>query len=62
MSRFLMYARGMTVCEIQGFVLDQYRVEVSADFISTIAVDMEALAELASAAQRPCDLISTLYE
>ncbi len=30
-----MYGRGMTVREIQGFLLDQYRVEVSADFIST---------------------------
>jgi transposase-like protein len=32
-----MYARGMTVREIQGFLLDQYRVEVSADFISTVS-------------------------
>ena len=31
-----MYARGMSVREIQGFLLDQYRVEVSADFISTV--------------------------
>jgi putative transposase len=31
-----MYARGMTVREIQGFLLDQYKVEVSADFISTV--------------------------
>ena len=31
-----MYARGMTVREIQGFLLEQYRVEVSADFISTV--------------------------
>lgn len=31
-----MYARGMTVREIQGFLLDQYRVEVGADFISTV--------------------------
>src|SRR5450755_3070978 len=31
-----MYARGMTVREIQGFLLDQYRVEVSPDFISTV--------------------------
>jgi len=32
-----MYARGMTVREIQGFLLDQYRVEVSPDFISTVS-------------------------
>lgn len=31
-----MYARGMTVREIQGFLLDQYRVDVGADFISTV--------------------------
>ena len=31
-----MYARGMTVREIQGFLLDQYKVEVSAAFISTV--------------------------
>jgi putative transposase len=31
-----MYARGMTVREIQGFLLDQYTVEVSPDFISSV--------------------------
>ncbi len=31
-----MYARGMTVREIQGFLLDQYGMEVSPDFISTV--------------------------
>lgn len=31
-----MYARGMTVREIQGFLLDQYKVEIGADFISTV--------------------------
>ena len=31
-----MYARGMSVREIQGFLLDQYHVEVSPDFISTV--------------------------
>ena len=31
-----MSARGMTVREIQGFLLDQYKVDVSADFISTV--------------------------
>ena len=29
-----LYARGMTVREIQGFLLEQYGVEVSPDFIS----------------------------
>jgi putative transposase len=31
-----MYARGMTVREIQGFLLDQYTMEVSPDFISSV--------------------------
>ena len=31
-----MYARGMSVREIQGFLLDQYKVEVGHDFISTV--------------------------
>jgi len=31
-----MYARGMTVREIQGFLLDQYKMDVGADFISTV--------------------------
>ncbi len=31
-----MYARGMTVRDIRGFLLDQYRVDVGADFISTV--------------------------
>ncbi len=31
-----LYARGMSVREIQGFLLDQYQVEVGHDFISTV--------------------------
>jgi len=31
-----MYARGMTVREVQGFLADQYGVEVSPDFISSV--------------------------
>lgn len=31
-----MYARGMTVREIQGFLLEQYGTQVSAEFISTV--------------------------
>jgi putative transposase len=31
-----MYARGMTVRDIQGFLSEQYGAEVSADFISTV--------------------------
>jgi len=41
-----MYARGMTVREIQGFLLDQYKVEISANFISTVTDSvMEAVNE-----------------
>ena len=31
-----MYARGMTMREIQGFLLDSYATEVSAEFISSV--------------------------
>lgn len=31
-----MYARGMTVREIQGFLQEMYGIEVSPDFISTV--------------------------
>ena len=38
--------RGMTVREIQGFLLDQYKVVVSADFISTVTDSvLEAVVE-----------------
>ena len=41
-----MYARGMTVREIQGFLLDHYKVAVSADFISTVTDSvLEAVVE-----------------
>jgi transposase-like protein len=41
-----MYARGMTVREIQGFLLEQYGTEVSPEFISTVteAVMSEVIA------------------
>lgn len=45
-----MYARGMTVREIQGFLLDQYKVEVSADFISTVT---DAVLEEVTAVAEP---------
>jgi transposase-like protein len=35
-----MYARGMTVREIRGFLLDQYGVEVSPEFISTVTASV----------------------
>ena len=44
-----MYARGMTVREIQGFLADQYGTEVSPEFISSVtdAVMAEVTAWLA---------------
>ena len=37
---------GMTVREIAGFLLDHYKVEVSADFVSTVTDSMlEAVVE-----------------
>ena len=46
-----MYARGMTVREIAGFLLDHYQVEVSADFISTVTDSVAGVAESAFGAQ-----------
>jgi len=51
-----MYARGMSVREIQGFLLDQYKVEVSPDFISTVT--SAVLEELSAWQNRP---LETLY-
>jgi transposase-like protein len=33
-----MYARGMTVREVQGFLAEQYGVEVSPEFISSVTM------------------------
>jgi putative transposase len=35
-----MYAQGMTVREIQAFLEEQYKVEVSADLISTVTASV----------------------
>ena len=41
-----MYARGMTVREIAGFLLNHFKVEVSADSISTVTDSvLEAVVE-----------------
>jgi putative transposase len=48
-----MYARGMSVREIQGFLVDQYKVEVSADFISTVTDAV--LEELTAWQNRPLE-------
>ena len=37
-----MYARGMTVREIQGFLLEQYGTEVLPDFISSVTDEVMA--------------------
>ena len=51
-----LYARGMTVREIQGFLLEQYGVEVSPDFISLATESVQA--EVTLWQNRP---LETLY-
>ncbi|MCA8426673.1 IS256 family transposase [Burkholderia seminalis] len=46
-----MYARGMTVREVQGFLLEQYGTEVSPDFISSVTD--EVMAEVTAWQARP---------
>ena len=48
-----MYARGMTVREIQGFLAEQYGTQVSPDFISSVTD--EVLAEVTAWQQRPLE-------
>lgn len=48
-----MYPRGMTVREIQGFMLEQYGTEVSLDFISSVTD--EVMAEVAAWQARPLE-------
>ena len=48
-----MYARGMTVREIQGFLLEQYATEVSPEFISSVTD--EVMAEVTAWQARPLE-------
>lgn len=48
-----MYAQGMTVREIQGFLLEQYGTEVSPDFISSVTD--EVMAEVTAWQARPLE-------
>lgn len=48
-----MYARGMTVREIQGFLLEQYATEVSPEFISSVTD--EVMAEVTAWQSRPLE-------
>ena len=48
-----MYARGMTMREIQGFLLESYAVEVSAEFISSVTD--EVMAEVTAWQSRPLE-------
>jgi transposase-like protein len=48
-----MYARGMTVREIQGFLAEQYGTEVSAEFISSVTE--EVMAEVTAWQNRPLE-------
>ncbi|WP_196303209.1 transposase, partial [Ralstonia solanacearum] len=46
-------ARGMTVREIQGFLLEQYATDVSPEFISSVTDAV--MAEVATWQARPLD-------
>src|SRR5690606_7396915 len=48
-----MYARGMTVREIQGFLLEQYGTDVSPEFISSVTD--EVMAEVTAWQSRPLE-------
>lgn len=48
-----MYARGMTVREIQGYLLEMYATEVSADFISSVTDGV--ISEVTSWQSRPLE-------
>jgi transposase-like protein len=48
-----MYARGMTVREIQGYLLEMYGTEVSPDFISTVTD--EVMSEVVAWQNRPLE-------
>jgi putative transposase len=48
-----MYARGMTVREIQGFLAEQYGTQVSPEFISSVTD--EVMAEVTTWQQRPLE-------
>ena len=48
-----MYARGMTVREIRGFLAEQYGTEVSAEFISSVTD--EVMAEVSAWQSRPLE-------
>ena len=50
---FELYARGMTVREIQGFLADMYGVEVSPDLISTVTDGI--VAEVTAWQNRPLE-------
>ena len=50
-----MYARGMTVREIQGFLGEMYRVEVSPDFISSVTDAV--MAEVSAWQARPLEMM-----
>ena len=48
-----MYARGMTVREVQGFLADQYGAEVSPEFISSVTDAL--MAEVGAWQARPLE-------
>ncbi len=48
-----MYARGMTMREIQGFLRESYATEVSAEFISSVTEAVRPKWRHFDGAQRP---------
>ena len=48
-----MYARGMTVREIQGLLMEQYGTEVNAEFISSVTD--EVMEEVQAWQSRPLE-------
>ena len=50
-----MYAQGMSVREIQRFLEEQYKVEVSADLISTMT-------DSASKSKRHAERLAVIYD
>ena len=54
----MLYARGMTVREIQGFLAERYAVEVSPDLISTVTDSV--VEEVTAWQSRPLEAIYPL--
>ena len=54
-----MYARGMTMREIQGFLLETYATEVSPEFISAVTDAVWLPSRRGKASARPCGALKS---